>query len=195
MGPCVRRDDVNKELRYNLRRMNSLMRIYFSWITAVALLLYTTLPYGASATGAEPPTDPQIDPGACLAATTAGDADSIIAVCGALIENEKTLRPDRVKALIARAAAYERKDQLDRAIGDYDAVLRLDPTLADIFNARGELWLRKGDRPRALADFEAAMKLNPQHEAARTNHKSLARELERLGAQLAIKNKVTPPLK
>jgi hypothetical protein len=28
-------------------------------------------------------------------------------------------------------------------------VLRLDPTLADIFNARGELWRKKGDRPKA----------------------------------------------
>jgi tetratricopeptide (TPR) repeat protein len=161
----------------------------------IAALLCVAFAHGASATGTEPPTAPQIDPGACLAATTAGDADRIIVLCGALTENEKTLRPDRVRALIARAAAYERKDQLDRAIGDYDAVLRLDPALADVFNARGELWLRKGDRPRALADFESAMKLNPQHEAARTNHKSLARELERLGAQMAIKNKGAPPLK
>ena len=42
-------------------------------------------------------------------------------------------------------------------------VLRLDPTLADVFNARGELWRKKGDRPKALADFGAAIKLNPDH--------------------------------
>ena len=71
----------------------------------------------------------------------------------------------------------------------------LDPTLADIFNARGELWRKKGDRPHALADFGAAIKLNPQHEAARANHKSLALELERIGAQMSIKNKSNPPLK
>ena len=73
-------------------------------------------------------------------------------------------------------------------------VLRFDPTLADTFNARGELWRKKGDRPRALADFGAAIKLNPRHEAARANYKSLALELERIGAQMAIK-KPTPPLK
>ena len=55
---------------------------------------------------------------------------------------------------------------IDRAIADYDAVLQLDPALADIFNARGELWRKKGDRPRALADFGAAIKLNPDHPAA-----------------------------
>jgi tetratricopeptide (TPR) repeat protein len=160
---------------------------------AIASVLWAALPHGAFATGTEPSTDPQIDPAACVAAVASDDADKIIAACGALVDNEKTLRPDRVKALIARAGAYDRSDQIDRAIGDYDTALRFDPTLSDIFNARGELWRRKGDRPRALADFGAAIKLNPQHEAARAYYKSLAQELERLGAQMAIK-KPGPPL-
>ncbi len=105
------------------------------------------------------------------------------------------MRTDRIKALIARAGAYGRNDQIDRAIGDYDTALRLDPARADVFNARGELWRSKGDRPRALADFGAAIKLNPQHETARANYKSLAQELERLGAQMAIKNKPIAPWK
>jgi tetratricopeptide (TPR) repeat protein len=156
----------------------------------------------ALAATSEPSADPKIDSAPCLAAAAAGDdSDGIIAVCGALIDNEKTARPDRIKALISRAGAFERKELIDRAIGDYDTVLRLDPALADIFNARGELWRRKGDRPRALADFGMAIKLNPQHEAARANYKSLALELERLGAQMAVKNKPgaagkpIPPLK
>ena len=70
-----------------------------------------------------------------------------------------------------------------------DAALQLDATLADVFNARGELWRRKGDRPRALADFAAAIKLNPDHPKARGNYKSLAQELERLGALMAVYNK------
>ena len=57
-------------------------------------------------------------------------------------------------------------------------VLRLDLTLADIFNARGELWRKKGVRPKALADFAAAIKLNPDHVAARINYKSLALETQ-----------------
>ena len=57
---------------------------------------------------------------------------------------------------------------IDRAIGDYDVALRLDPTAADIFNARGELWRKKGDRPRALADFAAAARLNPDHPTAQS---------------------------
>jgi tetratricopeptide (TPR) repeat protein len=158
-------------------------------LTAIALILWAAVPHGVFATSAEPVTDPQIDPAPCVAAVAANDADKIVAVCGALIDNDKTLKADRIKALIARAGAYDRKDQIDRAIGDYDTALRLDPTLSDIFNARGELWRKKGDRPHALQDFGAAIKLNPDHPAARGNYKLLAQELERLGALMAVHNK------
>ena len=156
---------------------------------AAASLLWAALSHSASATGAEPAKDVQADPTACIAAAAASDADKIIDICGALIDNEKTARSDRIKALFARAGAYDRKIMIDRAIGDYDTMLRLDPTQADIFNIRGELWRRKGDRPKALADFGMALKLNPEHSAARSNYKSMARELERLGAQLALAGK------
>jgi tetratricopeptide (TPR) repeat protein len=156
---------------------------------AVACLLWAALPQYAFAIGAVAAADPQVDPAPCVAAAAADDADKIIAVCSALVDNEKTARADRIKALIARAGAYDRKEMIDRAIGDYDTALRLDPTLADIFNARGELWRRKGDRPRALADFGAAIKQQPDHAAARGNYKSLAQELERLGALMAVQDK------
>jgi tetratricopeptide (TPR) repeat protein len=178
--------------------MEQPMRRLFSFHirnAAIVLVVCTATPCRAFATDAGPATDAQIDPAPCFAAVAADDADKIVAMCGALIENEKTLKADRIKALVARAGAYDRGDQIDLAIGDYDTALRLDPTLADVFNARGELWRRKGDRPRALADFAAAIKLNPRHEAARANYKSLALELERLGAQMAIKNRSNPPLK
>ena len=154
---------------------------------AVAIVLCAATPNVAFAAGAA--IDPLVDPTPCVAAAATGDADRIVAVCGALIDNEKTSKADRVKALIARAGAYDRKDVIDRAIGDYDTALWLDPTPSDIFNARGELWRRKGDRPRALADFAAAIKLNPEHSTARANYKSLAQELERLGALMAVKDR------
>ena len=168
---------------------------------AIGALLWAVLPCGVGATGTEPASNPQADPAPCVAAVASDDVDRIIDICGALIDNEKTLKPDRIRALIARAGAFERKLMIDRAIGDYDTVLRLDAALPDIFNARGELWRGKGDLPRALADFAAAIKLNPDHTAARANYKSLALELERLGAQMAVKNrsgpapKPGPPLK
>jgi tetratricopeptide (TPR) repeat protein len=172
--------------------MSNPMRTFLTALIRAALLAAlccAVLPHAASATGTEPSTVPLVDPAPCVAAAAAGDADRIIAVCGALVDSEKVAKADRVKALIARAGAFAGKDQIDRAIGDYDTVLRLDPTLADVFNARGELWRRKGDRPRALQDFGAALKLDSRHAAARANTKSLAQELERLGAEMALANR------
>ena len=157
-----------------------------SLIIGVSLL--AVLPHAAFAAASET-VDQKIDPAPCVAAVTARDDDQILAVCGPLIDSEKTVKADRIRALIARAGVYDRKDQVDRAIGDYDIALRLDPTLADVFNARGELRRKKGDRPRALADFSAAIKLNPDQAAAKANYKSLALEVERLGAMLAVNNK------
>ena len=154
-----------------------------------AVLLWATVSRMAFAASNESDTVPRVDPAPCLAAIAANDDDKITAECGGLIDNEKTAKADRIKALIARAGVFTRRDQPDRAVADYDVVLQLDPSLADIHNTRGELWWKKGDRPKALADFGAALKLDPNHSAARGNFRSLARELERLGALLGVAGK------
>jgi tetratricopeptide (TPR) repeat protein len=156
---------------------------------AAASLLWAAFCHTALATGSEPGAIEQVDPARCFAAITANDGDKITAECGSLIDNEKTAKADRIKALIARAGVFAAKDLIDRAIADYDLVLQLDPSLADIRNTRGELWWKKGDRPKALADFGAALKLNPNQEAAKKNFKSLAQELERIGALMAVAGK------
>jgi tetratricopeptide (TPR) repeat protein len=154
----------------------------------IALVL-SALARAALAAGSEPDKDPQLDAAPCLAAAAANDDDKVMALCGALIANEKTAKEDRIRALAARAVVFERQQKFSEAIDDYDTVLRLDPTLVDIFNARGEVWRKKGNNPKAVADFAAALKLNPEHPAAKANHKSLALELERLGALIAVAGK------
>jgi tetratricopeptide (TPR) repeat protein len=144
---------------------------------------------GHAATGGEPVAVEKVDVAPCLAATSADDVEKAASACAPAIDSDKTAKPDLVKALIARGALFARHDQIDRAIADYSRALQLDPSLADIFNARGELWLKKGDRPKAVQDFGAALKINPNHEKARANHKAMAQELERLGAQMAVAGK------
>jgi tetratricopeptide (TPR) repeat protein len=154
-------------------------------IVAIAVMLSPRL----HATGADTATVAPADPAPCWAAISANDDDRVVHDCGALIDNEKTTKPDRLKALVARASVFVRKEQLERAIADYDAALRLEPAQADLLNTRGELWWKKGDRPKALADFAAAIKANPDHPTARGNYKHLAQELERLGALMAVAGK------
>ncbi len=151
--------------------------------------------YAAVDTDPETPPLPKVDTAPCFAAIAAADDDRIIAICGNLISNEKVATADRLKATSARAAAYARKDQIDPAIADYDAALKIDLSRPDLLNARGELWRKKGDRPRAIRDFGAAMKIDPQNEAARANYKTLAQEIERLGAKMSVQPQPKAPLK
>jgi tetratricopeptide (TPR) repeat protein len=166
--------------------MSMACRIVGRIVVALAL---SAAAQAALATGAEPDKDLKVDPAPCLAAAAVNDDDKTISVCGPLIGNAKTEKADRLKALLARAAAYDRKNNVERAIADYDAALMLDTTQADAFNARGELWRKKGERRKALADFGAAIKLNPDHVAAKASHRSLAQELERAGALIAVAGK------
>ncbi len=163
------------------------------WLThpgsVAACVVWALLAPNAWATGTGPAKDLRADPTACFTAAAANDDDKIVDACGALIDNDKTPKPDRIKALVARGAALGRKDMIQRAIDDYESALWLDPAQADVLNARGELWRKKGNRPNALADFGAAIKLNSEHAAARANYKSLALELERLGALKAVAGK------
>lgn len=163
------------------------MRVRF--LCGVVASLLCVAPDPVRATGTDAVALPPADPAPCFAAIAASDDDKIISGCGALIDNEKTTKADRLKALIARAGAFTRKDQADRAIADYDVAVQLDPSQADLFNSRGELWRKKGDRRKALLDFGAALKLRPDHPAAKANYKSLALELERAGAQMALAGK------
>lgn len=153
------------------------------------MLSALSLSAARAATGGEPAAVVQVDVAACLSATAADDMDKAGPACAAVIDNEKTAKPDLIKALIARGALLARHDQIDRAVADDSRALLLDPTLADVFNARGELRLKKGDKPKAVQDFGAALRIDPNHEKAKANHKAIARELERIGAQMAVAGK------
>ncbi|MBR1220886.1 tetratricopeptide repeat protein [Bradyrhizobium sp. U87765 SZCCT0131] len=113
------------------------------------------------------------------------DYDKAIADYDAAIR----IRP-KANFLTNRADSYQFKGDLDRALADYDAALRLDPSFALAYANRGVVWRKKGERVRALADFDAALKLNPRLEAAITNRKSLALEIERVGAQMPLQGAV-----
>ena len=158
-------------------------------LSGAVALFALSLGVAHAATGGEPAAVVQVDVAPCLAAAAADDMDKAGSACAAVIDNEKTAKADLVKALVARGALYARHDQVDRAIADDSRALQLDPTLADLFNARGELWLKKGDKPKAVQDFGAALKIDPNHEKAKANHKAMARELERIGAQMAVAGK------
>lgn len=91
------------------------------------------------------------------------------------------------KALTARGDGFNAKGDLDRAIADYDAALKIDPAFVEALNSRAMAWRAKGDRRKALADLDAALRFKPDFEAARANRKILFQEIERAGAHMPLK--------
>lgn len=103
-----------------------------------------------------------------------------------LARDDAALPPD-AGTLLARGDGHKSRGDLDRAIADYDAALKVDPKLADAHHHRGLAWRAKGDRRRALADFDAALRLRPDFDSARASRRALVQEIERLGAQMPLR--------
>ena len=59
-----------------------------------------------------------------------------------------------------------RKGDYDRAIGDLDEAIQLDPKDASAYASRGAADFRKGDYDRAIADLDEAIRLDPTYAPA-----------------------------
>src|SRR3954468_16865020 len=90
-----------------------------SYKALAAFALWMIVSSGATAAAGLVADQQQIDGAVCSAAVASGDDEKIIHACGRLIDDDKTTKTDRTHALIARALAYDRMGQLDRAIADY----------------------------------------------------------------------------
>jgi len=61
-----------------------------------------------------------------------------------------------------RGIAYHNKNDLDRAIVDFDEALRLRPSTAEYYHSRGQLQAEWRDYERAIDDYKLAIRLNPK---------------------------------
>lgn len=100
---------------------------------------------------------------------------------------EQPVKTLSANELMARGDDFNAKGDLDRAIADYDAALKIDPVLVEALNSRAMAWRAKGDRRRALTDLDAALRLKSDFEIARANRKMLFEEIERAGAHMPLK--------
>ena len=65
--------------------------------------------------------------------------------------------------LLARFHAS--KGDVERALSDFDAAIKLDPRRADLYVDRGNVWASKGDDIKSIADYDAAIKLDEDNSA------------------------------
>jgi tetratricopeptide (TPR) repeat protein len=92
-----------------------------------------------------------------------------IAACDRVIASGKIGGSGLAFAYYNRGIARLEMGEYDRAIADFDASIRLDPTSASTFNNRGSAWYAKGDPDRAITDFDKVIQLDPNYAFAYNN--------------------------
>jgi tetratricopeptide (TPR) repeat protein len=99
-----------------------------------------------------------------------------ISACSRLIASGDTHGGKPAFAYYNRGSAWLEMGEYARAIDDFDAAIRLDPSSAWTFNNRGSAWYAKGDLDRAMADFSQAVTLDPGYALAYNNRAEVWKE-------------------
>ena len=95
--------------------------------------------------------------------------DEQIAGCTNAINSAGLAGKDLVAALLNRGKAYLTRGDLDRALADFEQVIKLDPATARAFAGRGNVYFGKRDYDRAIADYGKAIALDPNYVFAFNN--------------------------
>jgi lipoprotein NlpI len=88
--------------------------------------------------------------------------DQALPICSRVIESGKLINRNLATIYYYRGNIYSIKRDYKRAIPDYDQAIRLDPTYAQIHNARGFARFFLGQLPEAATDFEHAVNVRPE---------------------------------
>ena len=107
---------------------------------------------------------------------SSGKPDAAIIACTSIIDDKRESDENHLIALRNRAVYFSQQGELDHAIADFTAALKLswdkDPT-AKVYVNRGLLYFRKGDDASALADYNQAVVVDPQLASAYINRASI----------------------
>ncbi|MDE2135369.1 MAG: tetratricopeptide repeat protein [Alphaproteobacteria bacterium] len=98
-----------------------------------------------------------------LALPQEGFVDDLqISGCTKLIQSGGEKPDDLVRDYFNRAGAYDDEGNAEKAIADFDEVIKLKPDHAKAYWSRGSLYWVKKDYDRAIADLTNAVKYDPR---------------------------------
>jgi lipoprotein NlpI len=105
----------------------------------------------------------------------ADDADDLLKEAAELVNKGKSkegleiagkaIKADPVKGLFGRAAIFEVLRQHDKALADYNGLIKRDPKLAEAYNQRGSVHFKMGHIKESLADFNRFLELKPKEKS------------------------------
>jgi len=116
--------------------------------------------------------------------TATGNFDQGLALqkqrkCGeAMVKLDRAIwfDPQMVQAYHVRAICHWRRDNIDQALADFSATVRLKPDYAPGYNGRGYVHRYKGNLDAALADWDTAIRLSPAQPDPRKRRAETLRE-------------------
>src|SRR5262249_4095853 len=97
--------------------------------------------------------------GACQTDKVAGP-DALITACTTLLQSSNDVAR-QIEALVARASAYQKKKQGDRAIADLSRAIALDGNNLAALKARAEAYYLASQNDRAILDFNRVIRILP----------------------------------
>jgi Tfp pilus assembly protein PilF len=105
----------------------------------------------------------------CFKATLDETGDRAIAICGRIIARGKVKGRDLARTFNNRGLGYVSNKELDKAMADFDAAIRVDPTYPFAFDNRGDVWRQRGEFERALTEYNEALRRDPKFVSAYVN--------------------------
>ena len=110
--------------------------------------------------------------------------DAVIEACSKVID-APGVPDERLKvALRLRGVGYGRKNELRRAIQDFEKALKIDPEFAQAWNSRGTASRRLGRLVEAMRDYNQAIALDPHYATALRNRAELLLQAGKCGKAL-----------
>jgi tetratricopeptide (TPR) repeat protein len=89
-----------------------------------------------------------------------------IAACTRMIASGKYAGKPLSRIYSARGSWRTKADELDEALKDFAAAIKLDPGYVEFYDYRADVWQKKKNYERAIADYDQAILLDPKYAAA-----------------------------
>jgi tetratricopeptide (TPR) repeat protein len=113
-----------------------------------------------------------------LAAEFKRETGMSLDICTRALQQETLSRRDRAATLVNRGIIHMQEKDLDRAIADYDAALRIDPRLAEAHVNRGIALLYRGGADREAVDaLSTGLALRPSRPEVAYYSRAVANEM------------------
>jgi len=105
----------------------------------------------------------------CFKATLDETGDRAIAICGRILAEGRVQGRNLARTHNNRGLGYLANQEIDKAMAEFDAAIRADPTYPFAYDNRGDIWRRRGQPDRAIAEYNEAIRQDPSFISAYVN--------------------------